>query len=230
MAEVSGEQRKELEEKLKGMSKEEIQDMIKQQCIFCKIIGGEIPSYKIYEDERVLAFLDIQPVNKGHVLVVPKEHHSLITQMPDDLTAHLFVVAKKIAPIVFEMMNATGILIVQRNGDSAGQLVPHVHVHIIPTIEGDKADDFKPRSEGNKEELAKISQAISEGIKKVYGSKLVAAPVPVNSAVTSESREASVSSDDNVSQASESEQETKETSGFLSEEFKKKLKSSRFLP
>ena len=175
--EMTAEQKKAYEDKLKNMSPEEIQDMIRKQCIFCKIAANESPSYKVYEDDKVIAFLDIKPINKGHVLVVPKSHYSLLTQVPDDLVAHLFTVAKKISPIVFEMMDASGILILQSNGSSAGQVIPHIHIHIVPTYDKEQYTDFKDRLDNvEKKDFEKINVALSEGIKKIYGKSLFEKP------------------------------------------------------
>ncbi len=173
MQNLTSEQKKQLEEKLKSMTPEQINDAIRQQCLFCKIARGDISCHKIYEDEKVLAFLDIQPLHPGHVLVIPKEHYSFLTQLPDDLTSYLFTVVKKITPIVFELMHAEGILVIQRNGPSAGQLIPHIHVHIIPTYKGDDVKDFKEREKADEADLKNISLEFSNAIKKIYGENLI---------------------------------------------------------
>lgn len=106
-------------------------------CIFCKIIAGEIPSTKIYEDEDTLAFLDISPIVKGHTLVIPKCHHNPITQTPDDVLAKCICVAKKIAQAQTEALGADGVNLHQANGSAAGQVVPHIHFHVIPRFDSD---------------------------------------------------------------------------------------------
>jgi histidine triad (HIT) family protein len=106
-------------------------------CIFCKIIAGEIPSAKIYEDEQILAFLDIGPLSEGHCLVIPKEHYLRFEQLPDDLASAL---ARQIAPVaraVVQAVHAEGYNVLNNNGRCAGQLVEHVHFHIIPRHSGD---------------------------------------------------------------------------------------------
>ena len=138
MTDIGPEQRKALEEKLKNMSPEEIQKIIQDQCIFCKIIAKQSPAYIIYEDDVVIGFFEINPANAGHVLLVPKKHFQILPQMPDQEAAYLFTMAKKLAPIVFEAMGAEGVEIRQRNGAAAGQMIPHVHVHIIPRYSEDK--------------------------------------------------------------------------------------------
>lgn len=101
-------------------------------CIFCKIIKGDIPSTKVYEDDDFLAFLDIMPANKGHVLVIPKEHHEQLTDLPDELASKLILKVKDVAKTVVSGLELEGFNIVQNNGKVSGQVVPHVHFHIIP--------------------------------------------------------------------------------------------------
>ena len=135
---ITEEQKKAIQEKLKQMSPEQIQEMIKQQCLFCKIAKKEIPAKIIYEDSSHIAFLDINPAAPGHTIVIPKEHYSVLPQMTDNATADMFKLVKELSGKVFEAMNAEGINILQRNGKAAGQEVPHVHVHIIPRFKNDK--------------------------------------------------------------------------------------------
>lgn len=107
-------------------------------CIFCKIIAGELPTSKVYEDEQLLAFMDIRPVNEGHLLVVPKAHHGLLKDMPLELADHLFQMAIRIERRLWETdIPCEGTNLLQNNGASAWQEVHHVHVHIIPRLRGD---------------------------------------------------------------------------------------------
>ncbi len=106
-------------------------------CIFCKIIAGELPSTKIYEDDNVLAFMDIGPIAKGHVLVIPKKHSEMITDTESGVLADIMVVAKKVAQAQLDGMGADGVNITQANGTVAGQVVPHIHFHVIPRFKGD---------------------------------------------------------------------------------------------
>ncbi len=103
-----------------------------EPCAFCKIVGGEAPASHVYEDERVMAFLSTQPVNTGHTLVVPKRHCENIFEVSEEEIAHLFKIVKKVACAVKRAVNAEGIRIVQNNGEAAGQVIFHLHVHIIP--------------------------------------------------------------------------------------------------
>ena len=101
-------------------------------CIFCKIIAGELPCSPVYEDNDILAFLDIAPIVPGHVLVVPKAHHDPITATPDETLGLCVVAAKKIVAAQQEALGSDGASITQANGSCAGQVVPHIHFHVIP--------------------------------------------------------------------------------------------------
>ena len=110
-------------------------------CIFCKIVSGEIPSYKVYEDEDMLAFLDINPVTKGHTVVIPKKHYDDILDCDLDVYQKMMVNIKKLAKIIMERTNAKGINIITNCKEAAGQEVKHFHVHIIPRY--DETDGYK---------------------------------------------------------------------------------------
>jgi len=106
-------------------------------CIFCKIVKGEIPSSKIHEDEFTIAFLDISPINKGHTLVIPKKHFVDIHDLPEGEFRHVAATVKMVADAVKKATGCPGINILQANGKTAGQEVFHFHVHVIPRFEGD---------------------------------------------------------------------------------------------
>ena len=103
-----------------------------ESCVFCRIVQKEATASKIYEDEKVLAFLSIQPINIGHTLIVPKKHYENIYEIPEEEVAYLYKIVKKIAHAVTKAVDAEGIRIVQNNGEAAGQVIFHMHVHIIP--------------------------------------------------------------------------------------------------
>ena len=106
-------------------------------CLFCKIAAGEIPSIRIYENDHVLAFMDIGPIVKGHALVIPKDHHNPLADTPDEVLARVIAVVRRVARAQQEGLGADGVNIHQANGAAAGQVVPHVHFHVIPRFKHD---------------------------------------------------------------------------------------------
>ena len=131
---------------------------MKNDCIFCGIAEGEIPSFKVYEDEQVLAYLDINPFTKGHTLVIPKEHYKGLLDADDKVLADLIVKVKKIAAHVALSIGCDGFNILQNNGDAAGQTVRHVHFHIIPRWNGDPLT-FENKK-GDMDELVALAEKI----------------------------------------------------------------------
>ncbi len=101
-------------------------------CIFCQIIEGKLPCAKVYEDDLVISFLDINPVNTGHTLVVPKKHYVSLFDTPPDLLQACIEVSQKVARAVFKGTGASGLNIIQNNFRSAGQLIDHIHFHLVP--------------------------------------------------------------------------------------------------
>jgi histidine triad (HIT) family protein len=109
-----------------------------ENCIFCKIVKKQAPASIIYEDQTVLAFLDLRPVNEGHTLVIPKSHYETIYDIPEDLIGKVHQKAKQIAIAVKKTVNAQGISIIQQNERAANQDIFHFHIHVIPRFEGQK--------------------------------------------------------------------------------------------
>ena len=107
-------------------------------CVFCKIVQKQAPSSIIYEDEYVMAFLDIRPASEGHVLVISKEHYEGILDIPSDLLGRVHQVSKRVAIAVKQALNVDGINVIQQNGRAANQEVFHIHVHVIPRHLGQK--------------------------------------------------------------------------------------------
>jgi histidine triad (HIT) family protein len=137
----------------------------RDDCIFCKIAAGEIPSTKVYEDDRTLAFMDICPLNKGHLLVIPKAHFETIGEIDHELYGHLYSVISKLARAAQKALQPQGINVMQLNGKAGNQVVPHVHVHLVPRWEGDGltvcAWDPVP---GVKEEIAGHAENIKSNL------------------------------------------------------------------
>lgn len=126
-------------------------------CVFCKIIKGEIPCNSVYEDDMVLAFLDIKPVNPGHVLVIPKKHFANLEEIDDNYLQAVIMVVKKIAKQLKDKLNILGYNLIMNNDPVAGQEIPHLHFHIIPRQENDNLKLFSGRDykEGEVEEIIK---------------------------------------------------------------------------
>ena len=126
-----------------------------EDCVFCKIISGTLPSEKIYEDEETFAFLDIKPVNPGHTLIVSKAHYRNIFDIPEPVWLSMMKTTHRLVPIIKESTNAGGINISMNNERPAHQLVFHAHVHVIPRFEGDPHKPWtgKEYKEGEKESI-----------------------------------------------------------------------------
>lgn len=137
----------------------------KADCIFCKIVKGEIPCVKIYEDEKALVFMDIAPLNRGHVLIVPKEHYETIIEMEPEIYGWLGRVVTKVAKAVQDTLKPDGINVMQLNGKAANQVVPHVHIHVVPRNYGDglTISAWEPIP-GIMDEIKSTSEAIKKNL------------------------------------------------------------------
>ncbi|UXD21765.1 histidine triad (HIT) protein [Ignicoccus pacificus DSM 13166] len=135
-----------------------------EDCVFCKIIKGELPARVVYEDEDIIAFLDINPAAPGHTLVVPKKHYKNILDAPDEVVSKVFLVAKKIGKAAIEALDAKGVNVITNAEPVAGQIVMHFHVHVIPRF---KEDELKfvygyKYKEGEADEVArKLKEKLS---------------------------------------------------------------------
>ncbi len=134
-----------------------------QDCLFCKIIAGEIPAAKVYEDDATLAFLDIVPVNPGHTLVVPKAHSTGIADAADDALAAVMRTVKNIAPGILAAVNSDGYNLGVNQGAVAGQLVGHLHVHLMPRFANDGRELWHGKDTSN-DELAAIAEKIRSNL------------------------------------------------------------------
>ena len=138
-------------------------------CIFCKIIDGTVPSAKIYEDEHVYVFMDIMPLTKGHVLMIPKVHVENLYGMSEEQASRLFAVAPKIANALKDKFKPAGMNLLQNNGAPAGQSVFHFHLHFIPRY--DETDGFQlstwktKESEFTAEHIKEIAEELHENLK-----------------------------------------------------------------
>ncbi len=131
--------------------------------VFAKILRGEMPSIKVYEDDHTLAFMDVMPQTTGHTLVIPKVEAENIFDLPADAAANLIKVTQKVAAAVKKGLDASGIMLAQLNGPAAGQTVFHIHFHIIPREEGVDMK-FHAREMADMDELAAIAEKIKAAL------------------------------------------------------------------
>ncbi|MEI7901414.1 MAG: HIT family protein [bacterium] len=134
--------------------------MTDPSCIFCKIIAGHIPAFKIYEDEHTVAFLDIAPFEKGHVLVVPKHHADYFTDLRTEDLFTFITAVQNVAALLLKKMPCDGFNLVQNNGVCATQVVPHVHFHIIPRW-NDRTVNWLPGTYEDAAELSAIQRRLT---------------------------------------------------------------------
>ena len=133
-----------------------------ESCIFCKIVRKQAPASIIYEDESVIAFLDIRPLNLGHTLVIPKKHYVDIFDIPEDQLSKVHKVAKQVSTAVKKATNADGISIIQQNSRAAGQDIFHLHVHVVPRFEGQKLPGFSELKEVERAKLDEMAKRIRQ--------------------------------------------------------------------
>ena len=108
-----------------------------EECVFCRIVAGEIPSYKIFESRHAMAFLDVMPAAEGHSLVIPKKHFETLTDAPETELKEVIAAVQKIARAIMKATNSEGFNVLQSNNRAAGQVVQHLHFHVIPRKQGD---------------------------------------------------------------------------------------------
>lgn len=131
-----------------------------EDCIFCGIVAGDIPSTDLYEDDQVLAFLDVNPVAEGHALVIPKSHHERVTDFDAETTTAVFDAARQVAHALDAALEPDGFNLFQSNGEAAGQEVFHAHVHVVPRHEGDEIRFDFPRAELDEETASRVQSAV----------------------------------------------------------------------
>jgi len=142
---------------------------MKDECILCQIIDGKIPSEKIYEDENILAILDINGANPGHVFVIPKEHFTILEQVPDFLVGKLFDTANRISSCLFETMNIQGTNVFITNGVAAGQAAAHFMINIIPRKDNDGINITWQPKQLTEDEMSTVELQLKEATKNIGG-------------------------------------------------------------
>lgn len=136
--------------------------MRKDDCIFCKIANGEIPSKTLYEDEKFRVILDLGPAARGHALVIPKEHAADLYELPEETASDVLVLAKKMAARMAEKLHCDGLNLIQNNGEAAGQTVAHFHLHMIPRYRKDGQKIGWIPGKPTQEELEAVQRQITE--------------------------------------------------------------------
>ena len=174
------EQMRALQEKIKQMNPEELKEFQKNQCIFCQIVSGKVQSRKIYEDEKTIAILDINPANPGHALLLTKDHYSIMPQLPDDEIAHVFMAAKSISNSMLRGIDAQGTNIIVANGVAAGQRAQHFMVHIIPRKDKDGVEFILPQKTMQEQEIESIGNRLIAALKGEEGEKLDSKGINLN--------------------------------------------------
>lgn len=148
-----------------NLSPEQIAEMQKKNCIFCKIIKGEIPSRKVFEDDKMLAILDINPAAKGHTLVMPKEHYPVLPVIPPELQKHMFRVTRWLMKGIRQGAVCTGSTVYVANGAVAGQQSPHFLYHIIPRMKGDSLEFLdNPKGNFSTDEANRLTPALKANV------------------------------------------------------------------
>lgn len=136
--------------------------MVDNNCIFCKIANGEIPSKTLYEDEEFRVILDLAPATKGHALILPKSHFKNLYELPDETAEKVMKHAKKMATVMTEKLGCDGFNLVQNNNEVAGQTVFHFHMHLIPRYEDDNQKIAWNPTEMTQDELEAVKNQITE--------------------------------------------------------------------
>jgi histidine triad (HIT) family protein len=144
-----------------NLSAEQIADAQKQNCVFCRIIAGEIPTKKLFEDDKCIIILDINPASEGHCLIIPKKHYQIMPQIPEAELGHFFCMAKKASHTLLKTFGLQGTTVFVANGVAAGQKAPHFMIHVIPRTQGDALFDL-PKNHIPEKDLEVLYDSLSK--------------------------------------------------------------------
>jgi histidine triad (HIT) family protein len=140
-----------------------IEGAVMPECVFCRIVRGSLPSTKLYEDENMLAFMDNKPITKGHVLIMPKKHVELLTELEDNLAGDLMILAKKVGKALKKSkLNCHAINYIMSDGTEAGQRIFHAHMHVIPRYRGDGFGLRMPEREEEETDERKLERTAAK--------------------------------------------------------------------
>ncbi|MEM2131047.1 MAG: HIT domain-containing protein [Candidatus Woesearchaeota archaeon] len=154
-----------------NLSPQEIAELQKKNCIFCKIIKREIPSYEIYRDDKVIVILDINPANEGHCLVMPLEHYQILPQIPENLIKHMGIIAKRTSKLLLKSLGIKGTTMFIANGAIAGQKSPHFMLHLISRKPNDMLFNI-PKKNIDQKKLEEIKQKLQIRMMQMTGKRL----------------------------------------------------------
>jgi len=163
-------QKQELTEQVQNASSEQLETFIKQgsECLFCGIAKGTVETYKLYEDSGIIAFLDITPAAAGQAIIIPKEHHQFIFNIPDQTLWDMTRIMKALMPIIVNVTKCQGLSVYISQGPAAGQRIGHAAINLIPRFENDKAVFAWDRKEVHKDELEKAAKEIKSSLEKTF--------------------------------------------------------------
>ncbi len=146
-------------------------DNLPQNCFFCNIVAGDITARRVYEDQISIGILDAQPASLGHVILIPKQHFTVMQQIEDPVLGQLFVAGKKISHALLRTLKGEGISIFIANGTVAGQKAPHVLIHIIPRKEGDGIGLQVPKNKADPQSLEQTRQIVAKKYAEMFGTQ-----------------------------------------------------------
>jgi histidine triad (HIT) family protein len=139
-----------------------------EDCVFCSIVAGDIPSRTVHEGEHTFAFLDVNPLARGHTLVIPREHHETVAEMPEEVREAVFARAGELTPAVEAAVDADATTVGMNNGAASGQEVPHAHVHVVPRFEDDGVGPLHtldwPRPELDDDEFDAVAEDVRRNV------------------------------------------------------------------
>ncbi len=147
-----------------AMSQSELEELQRKNCVFCHIAAGKVPARKVYEDDECIAVLDINPASTGHVLLMPKEHYTVMFQVPEGILGHIFIIAKGLSQAGLKAFQSGGTTIFAANGVAAGQRAPHFMLHVIPRTAGDSVGLYIPARTFPEKEAGKLAAALAAAL------------------------------------------------------------------
>lgn len=165
-----------------AMSQSELENLQKKNCVFCHIAAGKVQAKRVYEDDECIAVLDINPASTGHMLLMPKEHYTVMFQVPEGILGRIFIIAKGLSQAGLKTFQSGGTTIFAANGVAAGQRAPHFMLHIIPRAAGDSVGLYIPSRAFPEKEAGKLADALAAalGSKKEIKKETIEEPAAVH--------------------------------------------------